>query len=78
MVRHRQPTGESDPRLILRKLHGLQTELVELAFTLDRRGRPEAAEVAITLSGRLGELCEELDGAAAECKADGGDRCLRP
>ena len=60
MVRLRQPPGESDPRAVLRKLHGLQTELAELAFALDRRGRAEAADVAIALSGRLGELCDEL------------------
>ncbi len=50
----------SDAPAILGKLHGFQTELVELAFTLDRRGRAEAADVAMNLSGRVGELCEEL------------------
>jgi hypothetical protein len=52
--------NRSDPRVILGKLHGLRTELVELAFVLDRRGRIEAADVAMTISGRVGELCEEL------------------
>lgn len=45
---------------LLGQLRGLQTELVELAFTLDRRGRPEAADVALTISGRLGELHAEF------------------
>ncbi|MCX6953302.1 MAG: hypothetical protein NTV51_14205 [Verrucomicrobia bacterium] len=49
---------------VLGKLGGLRTELVELAFVLDRRGRPEAADVAMTLSGQLGELCEELSGTS--------------
>jgi hypothetical protein len=53
----------SDPRQVLSKLHGLRTELVELAFVLDRGGRIDAADVAMTISGRVGELCAELTGA---------------
>lgn len=52
--------SETEQRSILGKLDGLRTELVELAFVLDRRGRIEAADVAMTISGRVGELCEEL------------------
>lgn len=48
------------PPALLGQLRGLQTELVELAFTLDRRGRSEAADVALTISGRLGELHAEF------------------
>lgn len=55
----------SDPHQVLSKLHGLRTELVELAFVLDRRGRVEAADVAMSISGRVGELCEEIEGAEA-------------
>ena len=45
---------------ILEKLHQLRTELVELAYTLDTRGQPGAADVAMTTSARIGELCEEF------------------
>jgi hypothetical protein len=44
------------------KLDRLRTELVELAYTLDTRGRAEAADVAMTTAARIGELCEELGG----------------
>lgn len=50
---------------LLGQLRGLQTELIELAFTLDRRGRPEAADVALTISGRLGELHAKFASSAA-------------
>ena len=55
----------SAPPALLGKLRGLQTELLELAFTLDRRGRPDAADVALTISGRLGELHAEFAPHAA-------------
>jgi hypothetical protein len=45
---------------ILKKLDLLRTELVELAFTLDSRGRFDASDVAMSTSARVGELCEEL------------------
>jgi len=53
-------TSGSDPRHLLGKLHGLRAEFAELAFVLDRGGRLDAADVAMTISGRVGELCEEL------------------
>jgi len=46
------------PDSLLRKLDGLRTELVELAFELDRRGSGEAADVAMAASVRVGELCD--------------------
>lgn len=52
--------NSSDGRALLGKLHGLRAELAELAFVLDRGGRLDAADVAMTISGRVGELCEEL------------------
>ena len=52
--------NSSEARTLLGKLHGLRAELTELAFVLDRGGRLDAADVAMTLSGRVGELCEEL------------------
>ncbi|MFA6288183.1 MAG: hypothetical protein WC661_12440 [Opitutaceae bacterium] len=48
-----------ETHLLLGKLHALRTDLVELAFALDRRGSLEAADVALTTSARVGELCEE-------------------
>lgn len=45
---------------ILEKLARLRTELVELAYSLDTRGQLAAADVAMTTSARIGELCEEL------------------
>jgi hypothetical protein len=44
---------------LLQKLAQFRAELVELAFAMDRRGRPEAADVAMMVSARMGELCEE-------------------
>ena len=45
---------------IREKLDDLRTQLVDLAFTLERRGQMEAADVAIATSSRVGELCDEL------------------
>lgn len=45
---------------ILERLGQLRMELVELAYTLDTRGQLAAADVAMTTSARIGELCEEL------------------
>ena len=51
---------EANTTEILEKLDQLRTELVELAYTLDTRGQFDAADVAMTTSARIGELCEEL------------------
>lgn len=45
---------------ILEKLDELRTELIELAYTLDTRGQLAAADVAMTTSARIRELCEEF------------------
>lgn len=42
------------------KLDDLRLQLVELAVVLDRRGHFDAADVAMTTSARIGELCAEL------------------
>jgi hypothetical protein len=42
------------------KLEELRTQLIDLAFVLERRGQVEAADVAIATSSRIDELCEEL------------------
>jgi len=52
--------SEVSARAVLEKLDQLRTELVDLAFVLERRGRLDAADVAISTSARVGELCEEL------------------
>jgi hypothetical protein len=51
------------------KLDRLRIELVELAFTLECRGRLDAADVAMTTSARVGELCDEFAGV----ESAGGD-----
>jgi hypothetical protein len=52
--------SEVSAHAILEKLDQLRTELVDLAFTLEQRGRLDAADVAISTSARVGELCAEL------------------
>lgn len=61
------------------QLDRLRAELVELAFQLDRRGRPEAADVAMTTSARLAELgealaAEEFSGACPGARVEAGER----
>jgi len=46
-------TDDAELRVRLREL---QAELVESAATLDRRGRLDAADLALAVSARLGEL----------------------
>lgn len=45
---------------LLDRLAALRIELVDLAYTLDVRGAVTAADVAMTTSSRLAELCEEF------------------
>ena len=52
--------SSANTRLLLARLGGLRTELVDLAFALDTRGSCAAADVAMTTAARLAELCEEL------------------
>lgn len=59
------PVAETSELDALRsKLAALRVEFIDLAFTLERRGRIDAADVAMTASARVAELCE--DGAIAE------------
>jgi len=53
-------------RLVLGKLAALRTELVDLAYELECRGRLEAADVAMTTSARVDELCAELEASSAD------------
>ena len=49
-----RPTASS--RLLAEQLDALRTELVDLAFQLEQRGRLDAADVAISVAGRVGSL----------------------
>jgi len=40
------------------QLEQLRVELVELAFTLEGRGRLDAADLALAVAARLGELTD--------------------
>ncbi|HEY0944712.1 MAG TPA: hypothetical protein VGD81_05570 [Opitutaceae bacterium] len=51
---------EANATDVLKTLERLRSELVELAYALDTRGRLDAADVAMTTSARIGELCDEL------------------
>jgi hypothetical protein len=51
--------GTATPAL-LGRLAALRVELVDLAFDLDVRGSCAAADVAMTTSARLAEICEEF------------------
>jgi hypothetical protein len=45
---------------VLAKLAALRTELVDLAFRLESHGRLDAADIAVSTSARIGELCDDL------------------
>ena len=42
---------------LLQSLIQLRTDLVDLAYELERRGRVDAADVATATAGRIKELC---------------------
>ena len=63
-------TMPSSTGLILEKLDGLRTELVDLAFILECRGRLDAADVAMTTSARVAQLRDDL-GATARISSPG-------
>jgi len=48
------------PDTVAARLDALQAELAELAYALDRRGQPEAADVAVWAAGRLAGLRADL------------------
>ena len=65
------PGADTSELVALRaKLAGLRAEFIDLAFTLERRGRIDAADVAMTASARVGELCDELTDADARDHAE--------
>lgn len=59
-------TSQMETRIdsALEKLRSLQTELVDLAFDLETKGRLEAADVAVATAHRVDEVCAELAGRA--------------
>ena len=59
---------EAGTSVVQEKLDQLCTELVDLAFNLERRGRLDAADVAIATSARVKELREELAVAGTTVK----------
>ncbi len=52
--------GCPDTEKCLNQLSAFRTELADLAYVMDRRGRAEAADVALMAFARIGEICEEL------------------
>lgn len=58
------PVESVDP--VLRQLADLRVDLVEQAFRLERRGRLDAADVALATSLRIAELCAELEAAGTK------------
>jgi hypothetical protein len=58
-----QPTASTmtpaTPHPILEKLDALRTELADLAFTLECRGRRDAADIAMEISARIAEVHQE-------------------
>jgi hypothetical protein len=51
---------ESNCPHLLEILEGLRTELADLAFDLERQGRRDAADVAVIISARLSEVCDDF------------------
>ena len=65
------PAEASDLRALRAKLAGMRAEFVDLAFALERRGRIDAADVAMAASARVGELCDEFaDSQGADVATD--------
>lgn len=53
----------SDAAVLLVRLDALRVELVDLAYALERRGRLDAADLALAVAGRVGEFHAELSAA---------------
>ena len=58
-----------DTRLALAELDALRTELADLAFTLETRGQPEAADLANATSRRIGEIRDRIRARAGRASA---------
>lgn len=55
------PVAETSSELdaLRSRLAALRVEFVDLAFALERRGRIDAADVAMAASARMAELCDD-------------------
>ncbi|MBL9210222.1 MAG: hypothetical protein JNL92_07120 [Opitutaceae bacterium] len=51
---------------VLGRLDALRVELADLAYLLERRGRRDAADLAVAVSARLGEIHDELAAGPAD------------
>jgi len=51
-----EPVDSSRPVVVAEQVERLRAELSELACELDRRGRPDAADLAASLVIRLGDI----------------------
>lgn len=69
-------TGDFHPLPLTSRLEELHIELVELAYTLERQGRAEAADVAIAAAGRVGEILRESTRESC-VRLSGGERSAR-
>lgn len=65
------PVAETSSELdaLRSKLAALSVEFIDLAFSLERRGRIDAADVAMTASARVAELCD-MGRALARASSD--------
>lgn len=80
-MRPQTPSGppESTELVALRgRLAELRAEFVDLAFTLERRGRFDAADVALAASARVGEICEVFAPEAPPTQPSSNIACSRP
>lgn len=70
--------AEAPPHAVSAKLDQLRTELADLAFVLECEGRLDAADVAMTVYARIGELCEKLAPARPAIRYAGDGCASRP
>lgn len=50
----------ADSQLLLARLDGLRTELADLAYELEGRGRLDAADVVNSIAARMDEIQDEF------------------
>lgn len=70
------PATPPDPAALpfaAQKLDALRAELADLAYRLEKRGRLDAADIAIATAARLGEFRDELVAANTSTPATGHD-----
>ncbi len=67
----------SDAAVLLDRLDALRVELVDLAYVLERRGRRDAADLALAVAGRVGEFHTEFTVVPAERRRAAAPRARR-